>query len=239
MEDDFLYNKVLVVEDDESINDILVNSLKSEGYIVRSAFNGNEARELLDNFLPSLTLLDINLPDESGFDLCKFINSNYGIPIIMLTARNDVFDKVLGLELGADDYITKPFHIKEVLTRVKIALRRVEKYSDQSKSKFINLNSHIKINYESRTVMKDSEEVVLKPKEYQLLEFLSQNRDRVFSREELLDNVWEFTYDGDLRTIDIHVRRLRSKLDQVKSKSIIETVFGIGYIMRRYNENKI
>lgn len=239
MEDEVLYNKVLIVEDDESINDILVNSLKSEGYIVKSAFNGKEARELLNNFLPNLTLLDINLPDESGFDLCKFINSNYGIPIIMLTARSDIFDKVLGLELGADDYITKPFHIKEVLTRIKIALRRVEKYSDQPKSKFINLNSHIKINYDSRVVMKDSEEVALKPKEYQLLEFLSQNRDRVFSREELLDNVWEFTYEGELRTIDIHVRRLRSKLDEGKSKSIIETVFGIGYVMRRYNENKI
>ena len=234
-----MYNKILVVEDDESINDILVNSLKVEGYVVRSAFNGKEARELISTFSPHLTLLDINLPDESGFDLCKFINSNYGIPIIMLTARNDVFDKVLGLELGADDYITKPFHIKEVLTRVKIALRRIEKYSEQSKTGFINLNSYVKINYDSRSVIKSNKEVTLKPKEYQLLEFLSQNRDRVFSREELLDNVWEFTYDGDLRTIDIHVRRLRSKLDEEKSKSIIETVFGVGYDMRRFNENKV
>ena len=234
-----MYNKILVVEDDESINDILVNSLIVEGYVVRSAFNGKEARELISTFSPHLTLLDINLPDESGFDLCKFINSNYGIPIIMLTARNDVFDKVLGLELGADDYITKPFHIKEVLTRVKIALRRIEKYSEQSKTGFINLNSYVKINYDSRSVIKSNKEVTLKPKEYQLLEFLSQNRDRVFSREELLDNVWEFTYDGDLRTIDIHVRRLRSKLDEEKSKSIIETVFGVGYDMRRFNENKV
>lgn len=234
-----MYNKILVVEDDESINDILVNSLKVEGYVVRSAFNGKEARELISTFSPHLTLLDINLPDESGFDLCKFINSNYGIPIIMLTARNDVFDKVLGLELGADDYITKPFHIKEVLTRVKIALRRIEKYSEQSKTGFINLNSYVKINYDSRSVIKSNKEITLKPKEYQLLEFLSQNRDRVFSREELLDNVWEFTYDGDLRTIDIHVRRLRSKLDEEKSKSIIETVFGVGYVMRRFNENKV
>ncbi|WP_195986891.1 response regulator transcription factor [Clostridium sp. D53t1_180928_C8] len=234
-----MHNKILVIEDDESINDILINSLRVEGYIVKSAFNGKEGRGLLSTFLPDLTLLDINLPDESGFDLCKFINSDYGIPIIMLTARNDVFDKVLGLELGADDYITKPFHIKEVLTRVKIALRRVEKYSEQSKTIFVSLTSDIKINYESRTVMKNSKEVILKPKEYQLLEFLSQNRDRVFSREELLDNVWEFTYDGDLRTIDIHVRRLRSKLDEGNSKSIIETVFGIGYVMRRYNENKV
>ena len=135
---------MLVIEDDKSINDILVNSLKVEGYIVRSAFNGKEARELLNTFLPNLTLLDINLPDESGFDLCKFINNTYGIPIIILTARNDVFDKVLGLELGADDYITKPFHIKEVLTRVKIALRRVAKYTEGAKMKFISLTLILK-----------------------------------------------------------------------------------------------
>lgn len=232
-------SKVLVIEDDKSINDILVNSLKVERYVVRSAFNGKEARELLNTFLPDLTLLDINLPDESGFELCKFINNTYGIPIIILTARNDVFDKVLGLELGADDYITKPFHIKEVLTRVKIALRRVAKYTEGGKTKFLSLTPHIKINYDSRVVMKDDKEIILKPKEYQLLEFLSQNRDRVFSREELLDNVWECTYDGDLRTIDIHVRRIRAKLDDAKYKSIIETVFGFGYVMRLYNENKV
>lgn len=232
-------NKILVIEDEESINEILTISLRTEGYIVKSAFNGVEARELLNAFKPNLTLLDINLPDESGFDLCKFINSNYGVPIIMLTARNDIFDKVLGLELGADDYITKPFHIKEVLTRVKIALRRVEKYSDKNKMNFISLSPNVKINCESRTVIKGEQQIILKPKEYQLLEFMAQNRDRVFSREELLDNVWEFTYEGDLRTIDIHVRRLRSKLDEVNSKSIIETVFGTGYIMRRYNENKV
>lgn len=224
--------KILVIEDESYINDILTTALKSENYLVRSAFNGTEARELLNNFNPDLTLLDINLPDESGFDLCKFINSTYSIPIIMLTARNDVFDKVLGLELGADDYITKPFHIKEVLTRIKIALRRIDKYATNSKSTFIPLNSIIKINYESRLVYKKDTEVILKPKEYELLEFLSQNKNRVFSRDEILNNVWEFSYDGDSRTIDIHIRRLRSKLDCEGVKSIIETVFGIGYVMR-------
>ncbi|MBU3088446.1 response regulator transcription factor [Clostridium gasigenes] len=224
--------KILVIEDESYINDILTTALKSEGYLVRSAFNGTEARELLNTFNPNLTLLDVNLPDESGFDLCKFINSTYSIPIIMLTARNDVFDKVLGLELGADDYITKPFHIKEVLTRIKIALRRIDKYATNSKSTFIPLNSIIKINYESRLVYKKDTEVILKPKEYELLEFLSQNKNRVFSRDEILNNVWEFSYDGDPRTIDIHIRRLRSKLDIDGLKSIIETVFGIGYVMR-------
>ncbi|MBU3103197.1 response regulator transcription factor [Clostridium gasigenes] len=224
--------KILVIEDESYINDILTTALKSEGYLVRSAFNGTEARELLNTFNPNLTLLDVNLPDESGFDLCKFINNTYSIPIIMLTARNDVFDKVLGLELGADDYITKPFHIKEVLTRIKIALRRIDKYATNSKSTFIPLNSIIKINYESRLVYKKDTEVILKPKEYELLEFLSQNKNRVFSRDEILNNVWEFSYDGDPRTIDIHIRRLRSKLDIDGLKSIIDTVFGIGYVMR-------
>lgn len=138
-----MYNKILIIEDEESINDILSTSLKAEGYVVRSAFNGKEARELLDTFAPNLTLLDINLPDESGFDLCKFININYSVPVIMLTARNDIFDKILGLELGADDYITKPFHIKEVLTRVKIALRRIEKYSTQDTLNFVSLSSSV------------------------------------------------------------------------------------------------
>lgn len=230
---------ILVVEDDRSINDILTSSLKAEGYNVRSAFTGKEARELLVEFNPDLTLLDINLPDESGFDICKHINAVNAMPIIMLTARTDIFDKVLGLELGADDYITKPFHIKEVLTRVKTALRRVEKYSNKEKNGFLKLSNNIKINFESRLVLKNDQEVILKPKEYELLEFLAQNRDKVFSREELLDNVWEFTYKGELRTIDIHIRRIRSKLDEKGSKSIIETVFGIGYVLRSFNENKV
>ena len=224
--------KILVIEDEAYINDILTTALKSEGYLVKSAFNGTEARELLNTFNPNLTLLDLNLPDESGFDLCKFINTTYSLPIIMLTARNDVFDKVLGLELGADDYITKPFHIKEVLTRVKIALRRIDKYSTTSNKNFIQLNSIVKINYDSRLVYKNDNPVILKPKEYELLEFLSQNKNRVFSRDEILNNVWDFSYNGDSRTIDIHIRRLRSKLDSEGLKSIIETVFGIGYVLR-------
>lgn len=224
--------KVLVVEDDISINDILTTSLKTEGYMARSAFTSNEARNLLEKFKPDLALLDINLPDENGFDLCKFISSKYCIPIIILTARNDVIDKILGLELGADDYITKPFNIKEVLTRVKVALRRVEKYKIANENSMIILNDRIKINLQSRSVFADEEEVKLKPKEYELLEFLAKNRGRVFYREELLNNVWGLDYEGELRTVDVHIRRLRSKLDKDEDNSVIETVFGVGYIMR-------
>lgn len=224
--------KVLVVDDELSINDILTTALRTSGYKVRSAFSGKETRSLLESFRPDLVLLDVCLPDEDGFDLCKYTNSKYAIPIIMLTARNDVVDEVLGLELGADDYITKPFHIKEVLTRVKVALRRVEKYKNLSAKNILNVNSEIKIDLESRLVTACGKEVKLKPKEYDLLEFLAKNKGKVFTREKLLDSVWGDEYDGDLRTVDVHVRRLRSKLDSKNDISIVETVFGIGYVMR-------
>jgi DNA-binding response OmpR family regulator len=224
--------KILIVEDELSINDILTSAMRAEGYSVRSAFSSKEARSLLESFKPNLAMLDINLPDESGFDLCRFINEKYAIPIIMLTARNDIVDKVLGLELGADDYITKPFHIKEVLTRVKVALRRVQKYKNSNEDQPGLVNDCIKINFQSRTVLKDDEEVRLKPKEYDLLEFLVRNRNIVFSREELLDKVWGMDYEGELRTVDVHIRRLRSKLDNEHGNSLVETIFGVGYVMR-------
>jgi len=224
--------KVLVVDDELSINDILTTALKASGYKVSSAFSGRETRSLLESFRPDLVMLDICLPDEDGFDLCKYINSKYSIPIIMLTAKNDVVDEVLGLELGADDYITKPFHIKEVLIRVKVALRRVEKYKNLNVTHILNVNSKIKIDLESRSVIAYGEEVKLKPKEYDLLEFLAKNKGKVFTREKLLDSVWGDEYDGELRTVDVHVRRLRSKLDNKNDMSIIETVFGIGYVMK-------
>jgi DNA-binding response OmpR family regulator len=224
--------KILVVEDEISINDILTTVLTAEGYLARSAFSSKEAKDLLESFKPNLALLDICLPDESGLELCKFINAKYSIPIIILTARNDMIDKILGLELGADDYMTKPFNIKEVLTRVRVALRRVEKYKTVSESTLLELSYGIKINLQSRIVTVDGEEVKLKPREYDLLEFLAKKRKRVFYREELLNNVWGMDFDGELRTVDVHVRRLRSKLDKSDKNSIIETVFGIGYVMR-------
>lgn len=225
-------NEILIVEDDKSINDILFYALKSEGYKTYSTFSLKEARNYININLPNLILLDLNLPDGNGFDLCREINSNYSIPIIILTAKNDVVDKVLGLELGADDYITKPFHIKEVLSRVKAVLRRIEKSSSNYNSDFIEINKNIKINFKNRTVLKNDNIVQLKPKEYELLEFFVQNKNKVFSREQLIDNIWEFSYDGDIRTVDIHIRRLRSKLDTLNEASIIQTIFSVGYIMR-------
>lgn len=224
---------ILVIEDEFSINDILTFALRAEGYEVKGAFSSKEARDLLNKFTPSLVLLDINLPDESGFELCKFITANYKIPILMLTARNDIIDKILGLELGADDYITKPFHIKEVLARVKVALRRVDKYRTfNEEDSFIKLNDRVKIDLEKRIVIKDNQDIKLKPREYDLLAFFLKNRNRVFSREEILDKVWGFDYEGEVRTVDIHVRRLRAKLNLDSGQSFIETIFGVGYVMR-------
>ncbi len=224
--------KILVVEDEISINDILVSALRADGYIVKGVFSAKDAKDALDFFKPDLILLDINLPDESGFELCRYINLKWIVPVIMLTARNDIVDKILGLELGADDYITKPFHIKEVLTRVKVAMRRVSKYKEKDEVTFIEINKSVKVNLEGRNVLKDNNEIKLKPKEYELLEFFIKNRNKVFSREEILDKVWSFDYEGELRTVDVHVRRLRSKLDKEDMPSIIDTVFGIGYVMR-------
>lgn len=224
--------KVLVVEDEVSINDILVSALRADGYIVKGVFLAKDAKKVLESFCPDLILLDINLPDESGFEVCKYINSKFTIPIIMLTARNDIVDKVLGLELGADDYITKPFNIKEVLTRVKVAIRRVSKYKEKNDNSIVEINKFIKVNLDARMVFKDDQEVKLKPQEYELLEFFLTNKNMVFSREQILDEVWKMDYEGDLRTVDVHVRRLRSKLDKENVASIIDTVFGIGYVMR-------
>ncbi|OLO29008.1 DNA-binding response regulator [Alkalihalophilus pseudofirmus] len=223
--------RILVVEDDESISDIISYSLRKEGYFVKCAFTGEEAYSLMESMQPNLILLDVMLPDTNGFDICKQIVQNYPhLPIIMLTARNDIVDKILGLELGADDYITKPFDIRELLTRVKVSLRRVQ--AQINSAPLIKINDKLTINPVSRTVIKEGEEVKMKPKEYELLLLFAEHKNRVFSREEILDYVWDMHYDGDLRTVDVHVQRLRKKLNIQSSPSIIETVFGIGYKMR-------
>jgi DNA-binding response OmpR family regulator len=232
-------NKILLIEDELAICDILSYALNKEGFKVRYALCGEEGLKSIEDFKPELIILDLMLPDISGFDICKRITMDYKIPIIMLTARDDIVDKVLGLEFGADDYITKPFDVREVVARVKTALRRSQKLQDmineielnKSKPIVIKVAVDIEINNESRAVFKNSEEIKLKPREYDLLLILAENRGRVFSREQLLDLVWSMDFHGDFRTVDVHVQRLRKKLDH-GSESIIETVFGVGYKMR-------
>ena len=220
--------KILVVEDEYSINDAITFSLRKEGYDVRSVFNGRDALERFNEFKPDLVLLDLMLPDIDGFDICREISKK--AYIIMLTARGEIIDKILGLELGADDYIVKPFEIKEVLVRIKVIFRRGEKGIDKE---IIDEKAEIvKVYPKDRRVIKEGREIVLRRKEFDLLNFLNENRGIVFSREDLLEKIWGYDYEGDNRTVDVHIRRLREKLNEDKDNSIIETVFGIGYVMR-------
>lgn len=220
--------KILVVEDEYSINDAITFALRKEGYDVRSVYNGKNALERFNEFKPDLVLLDLMLPDMDGFDICKEIhNKSY---VIMLTARGEIIDKILGLELGADDYIVKPFEIKEVLARIKAVFRRIEKGLDRD---FIEEKEEIiKIYPRDRRVIKEGNEVALRRKEFDLLNFLNSNRGTVFSRDDLLEKIWGYDYEGDTRTVDVHIRRLREKLNEDKDNSVIETVFGVGYVMR-------
>lgn len=229
-------NKILIIEDEKSIIDIMHYSLRKEGMEVVYGLNGREGMALVESFKPDLIILDLMLPDIDGFEICKIITVKYKIPILMVTARDDIMDKVLGLEMGADDYITKPFNIREVVARVKVALRRIENfnnnYIEKYQEKDIIISENIVIIPKSRIVKKNGEEIKLKPREYDLLLLFSENKGRVFSRETLLDSVWTMDYDGDIRTVDVHVQRLRKKLDDKNNPSIIETIFGVGYKMR-------
>jgi len=229
-------NKILIIEDEKPIIDIMCYSFRKEGMEVIYGLNGREGMTLVESFKPDLIILDLMLPDIDGFEICKIITVKYKIPILMVTARDDIMDKVLGLEMGADDYITKPFNIREVVARVKVALRRIENfnnnYIEKYQEKDIIVSENIVIIPKSRIVKKNGEEIKLKPREYDLLLLFSENKGRVFSRETLLDSVWTMDYDGDIRTVDVHVQRLRKKLDDKNNPSIIETIFGVGYKMR-------
>ncbi|WP_270164699.1 response regulator transcription factor [Paenibacillus sp. SYP-B4298] len=219
--------KLLLIEDEEAIADILSYALRKEGYTVRSASTGAAGLRLLEQYQPDLLLLDVMLPDMDGFDICRRVASEHAIPIIMLTARDELIDKIVGLELGADDYMTKPFDIREVAARIKAALRRTQRHDGRSRIK-LGERMHIQLDPAAREVFKDGHEIKLKPKEFELLLLLSEAPGRVFTREEILSQVWEMDYDGDLRTVDVHVQRLRKKLDT----SLIDTVFGVGYKLR-------
>ena len=221
--------RILVVEDEYSINDVLTFALRKEGYEVRSAFNGKEALELVENFKPDLVLLDLMLPDMDGFDICKEISKNSYV--IMLTARGEIFDKIVGLELGADDYIVKPFEIKEVLVRIKVIFRRNSKEINKIEENKKDING-IRISSKDRCVFKNGQLVPMRKMEFDLLNFLYENRGIIYSREDLLQKVWGYEYEGDTRTVDVHIKRLRDRLKEDKDNSIIETVYGIGYVMR-------
>ncbi len=224
--------KILIIEDEKAISDLIAYSLGKEGYITRVRDTGGEGLKEIIEFNPDLIILDLMLPDMSGFDVCKAITKSHIIPIIMLTAKSDTIDRILGMELGADDYITKPFDIREVIARMKAVFRRIELTNESaivSDGEGIKIGADIELLKESHEVYKGHKRVDLTNKEYELLVFLAENKGKVFTRGDLLDRVWGFEFAGDTRTVDIHVQRLRKKLDDFKSNSIIETVFGVGY----------
>ena len=226
---------ILIIEDEEDIRDIISHYIEREGYNVKVACNGREGINITYDEVIDLVILDLMLPDISGYDVCREISKNKNIPIIMLTARNDIVDKIRGLEIGADDYITKPFDIREVIARVNVCLRRMESLkviSNNSEDNVIEINGDVKIYKQSRQVFKAGENIKLKPKEYELLLAFAENRNIVMTRDKLLEKVWGYDFEGGTRTVDVHVQRLRKKLDIESNKPIIETVFRIGYKMQ-------
>ncbi|MCY6372232.1 response regulator transcription factor [Clostridium ganghwense] len=219
--------KILVVDDEKSIADLIAYTFKREGYSVDVAYNGEEALNNIKNFNPHIVIIDVMMPKMNGFEVCRKLDNRENLGIVMLTAKNDIVDKVLGLELGADDYITKPFDIREVMARVKSLLRRLNKNTNESEDTDIQIKD-VKVMLKQRKVLIKEKEVELTPKEFDLLVLLLSNLDRVYTRDELLDLIWGMEYIGGTRTVDIHIQRLRKKLGK-SYENIIQTVYRVGY----------
>ena len=223
-------NKILVVDDDKNICELLRLYLEKEGYTVSLAFDGREGLDAFIKFNPDLVLLDVMMPNVDGWQVCREIRKTSQCPIMMITAKGETIDKVLGLELGADDYVVKPFDSKEVVARIKAILRRTSSApeSENLNKKIVNF-SKLSINLESYELKVDSKVVDTPPKELELLFHLASNPNRVYTRDQLLDEVWGFEYYGDSRTVDVHVKRLREKLEGVSEEWSLKTVWGVGY----------
>lgn len=219
--------RILVVDDDPNISELLNIYLEKEGYEVRTAADGNEGVALFKAYSPDLVLLDIMMPRKDGWQVCREIREISSVPIIMITAKGETIDKVLGLELGADDFIVKPFDMKEVFARIKAVLRR---YSNVN-----TINGDV-VKFDGIEISKSRFELKLRdvpvdipPRELELIYFLASNCNLVFTRDQLLDKVWGYDYLGDSRTVDVHIKRLREKLEGVSDKWELKTIWGVGY----------
>lgn len=215
--------KVLVIEDEEGLRDILKTYIENNGYEAIIAENGTVGLEYFNNNNISIVLLDIMLPDISGWSILKSIREKSKVPVMMITARGEEYDKLLGFELGADDYVVKPFSPKEVIARIKAILSRSEASSNDDKAEY----GGISINLSSREVTIDDKKIELTPKEFDLLKLLVDYKGKVVSREKCLNDVWGYDFYGDLRTVDTHIKQLREKLGE--KRNLIKTVWGIGY----------
>ena len=218
--------KVLIVDDDAHIAELIALYLNREGYETQEVYSGGKALAAFTVYAPHLVLLDIMLPEADGYQVCREIRAVSAVPVIMLTARGDTFDKVLGLELGADDYIVKPFEPKELTARVKAVLRRYGSREGNVPRQVVLPN--LAINYANYSVVYRGQPLDMPPKEFELFHFLASHPGQVFTREQLLDHVWGYDFMGDTRTVDVHVKRLREKLTGEDGWSI-RTVWGVGY----------
>lgn len=227
--------KILVVDDEKPISDIIKFNLVKEGFNVEVAYDGDEALKLVYQYQPDLILLDVMLPKLDGFQVCRKVRESFSIPIIMLTAKEEEVDKVLGLELGADDYITKPFGMRELIARVKANLRRMDLNVEvPADANNIITSNNLIIDLDRYEVKKEETIIELTLREFELLKFLATRENQIFTREQLLKDVWGYEYFGDIRTVDVTVRRLREKVeDDSSSPKFIMTKRGVGYYFRR------
>ena len=226
--------KILVIEDEPQLAENIKAYFEAEGYEVRVAADGSEGLIFFKMYDPDITVLDITLPKKDGWQVCREIREVSQKPIIMVSTKGDVFDKVLGLELGADDYMVKPIDNKELSARIKAVLRRCRSSVPAADDEVIKFDN-IEISLQKYELKLNGKSIDIPPKELELLYFLSSNCNRVFTRDQLLDKVWGFDYLGDSRTVDVHVKRLREKLEGVSDKWLLKTVWGVGYKFETLN----
>ncbi len=224
-----LDTKILVIDDDVTVCETLKSYFEKEGYEVKAVNDGLTGVDSFKLYNPDIVLLDIVLPKKDGWQVCREIREVSNQPIIMISAKCETFDKVLGLELGADDYVAKPFDLKELSARVKAVLRRTRSHSSSKIDNEVIKFDNIEISLQKYELKLRGKPATVPPKELELLYFLAYNRNRVFTRDQLLDKVWGFDYLGDSRTVDVHIKRLREKLEGVSDKWVLKTVWGVGY----------
>ena len=223
-----MYPLILICDDDPVVHESLGLCLSSEGYEHQSAYDGQQALELMESLHPDMIVLDLMMPKMSGIDVCRNIRQNSSVPIIMLTAKGEEIDRILGLELGADDYIVKPFSPREVLARIKAVLRRFSEKTPDDDSSIIRL-PQLEISLDNYQVKAAGKVIPCTPKEVEILHMLTSNVGQVFSREQILSRVWGYDYFGDTRTVDAHIKRIRQKLPQENVPWSLKTVYGVGY----------
>lgn len=221
---------ILIADDNRDITDILSTYSRMEGFEPVVAGDGEEAIRLFNQYEPDVVLLDVMMPKEDGYEVCRKIRSKSNVPVILITARGEDFDKIMGLDIGADDYIVKPFSPREVMARVRAVLRRMSKTNKESSSENVISVDNLEINLDEYTLHIDNKKVSLTKKEIETMWTLASNPNKVFTRDNLLDSLWGFDYFGDSRTVDSHIKRLRAKIDTIEHPSwSIKTIWGVGY----------